>query len=262
MGGIYLDVIRPAVSTAKQLRHLSLPDARGEEHYAQIRKFRSRHPGACIFTDCFGVQDLPSTQIWEMSQFMMALYDAPEDIKAFQQRFGDYMIDIARRSVRAGADIIFVYDDYGYTGRPLISLEMWKEFTYPHLKRYIEAIHEAGALVMLHSCGYQMPFLDFYVQAGLDILQTFQPKAGNDFPAAYQKYGDRLCFNTGIDVQLGETMSPDQLRQSIIEAYRLAGKKGRHILGMTHMMQFTMPRENIRALFHTVREIQEGAHDA
>jgi len=34
------------------------------------------------------------------------------------------------------------------------------------------------------------------VAAGVDILQTFQPKAGNDFAAAYAQYGDRLCFNT------------------------------------------------------------------
>ena len=37
----------------------------------------------------------------------------------------------------------------------------------------------------------------------MDILQTFQPKAGNDFAAAYAQYGDRVCFNTGIDIQQG-----------------------------------------------------------
>jgi hypothetical protein len=31
---------------------------------------------------------------------------------------------------------------------------------------------------MLHSCGYPMPFLPNYVETGVDILQTLQPKAG------------------------------------------------------------------------------------
>ncbi len=261
MGGIYLEVIEPAVKTARQLRDLPLRDASHEKNYAAIRKFRARHPDACIFSDNFGVQDLPATQIWEMSRFLMALYDAPEDIKVFQQRFCDYMIGIARQSVKAGADVVFIYDDYGYTGRTLISMEMWKEFTYPHLKRQVEAVHDAGALAMLHSCGYQMPFLPYYVEAGVDILQTFQPKAGNDFAAAYAEFGDRLCFNTGIDIQQGESMTPAELRDSILRAYQIGGRKGRHILGMTHMMQYTMPLENVRAIFRTVREIQEGAHD-
>lgn len=261
MGGIYLDVIQPAVKDIRDLASLRLPDASHDKHYAGIRKFRAAHPEASIFSDCFGVQDLPSTQIWEMSQFMMALYDNPLEIKKFQQRFGDWMIDIARREVKAGADVVFLYDDYGYTGRPLISMEMWKEFTYPHLKRMIAAIHEAGALCMLHSCGFQTPFLDYYVAAGLDILQSFQPKAANDFETAYSKYGDRLAFATGIDVQQGETMTPSELRQSILKAHRIASMRGRLILGMTHMLQHTMPAENLKALFSTVREIQEGSHD-
>jgi uroporphyrinogen-III decarboxylase len=260
MGGIYLDVIEPGVREIRDLVHLPLPDVSADKHYAQIRKFRARRPEACIFSDCFGVQDLPTTQIWEMSKFMMALYDYPGEIQRFQQRFGDYMIGIARRSVLAGSDVVFIYDDYGYTGRPLISMEMWREFTYPHLKRMIEAIHDAGALAMLHSCGYQTPFLPYYVEAGLDILQTFQPKAGNDFATAYAQYGDRLAFATGIDVQVGEAMSPAELRASILRAHQI-GRPGRHILGMTHMMQYTMPAENLRTILATVREIQAGEHD-
>jgi len=196
-----------------------------------------------------------------MSQFMIALYDYPDEMKEFQRRFADYMIEIANRSVAAGADIIIIYDDYGYTGRPLISMDMWKEFTLPHLKRQIDAVHEAGAVAMLHSCGFQMPFLPYYVELELDILQSFQPKAGNDFKTAYEAVGDRLTLCAGIDVQQGEGMSPEQLREDILRSYRIGGRNGRHILGMSHMMQYTMPLENIETLFQTVNEIQAGEHD-
>jgi uroporphyrinogen decarboxylase len=138
---------------------------------------------------------------------------------------------------------------------------MWMEFTYPQLKRQIEAVHEAGGIAMLHSCGFQTPFLPHYVEAGLDILQSFQPKAGNDFTTAYAKYGNRLCFATGLDVQQGESMTPGQLREDILKAYKTGGRNGRHILGMTHMLQYTMPIENVRVMFQTVAEIQSGLHD-
>jgi uroporphyrinogen-III decarboxylase len=261
MGGIYMEVIEPAIKTIEDLKNFKLPDVSGSEHYDRIRKFRKDNPGACIIADNFGVQDLPHTQLWEMSKMMMALYDYPEEVKAFQSQFADWNIEVARKSLQAGADMVFLYDDYGYNNKTLISMKMWKEFTYPHLKRQIEAAHEAGGLVMLHSCGYQMPFLPYYVEAGLDILQTFQPKAGNDFSAAYAQFGDKLAFATGIDVQLGESMTAGELRESIIRSYRTGGHNGRHILGMTHMLQYTMPAENIRAILETVRDIQAGKLD-
>jgi hypothetical protein len=261
MGGIYLEVIEPSIKDINDIINFNFPDATDDKHYTAIRKFRAKYPDACIYTDNFGVQDLPATNIWEMSQFLLAMVDYPDEIKTFQKRFADYMIDIALRSIEAGSDVIIIYDDYGYTDRTLISMEMWKEFTYPHLKRQVEAIHEAGGIAMLHSCGYQMPFLPHYVEIGVDMLQSMQPKAGNDFAEAYREFGDKLTFVTGIDIQQGEMMTPHELREDILKAYRTGGRNGRHILGMTHMLQYTMPQENMQTIFQTVSEIQAGMHD-
>jgi len=261
MGSVYLDVIEPAVKDIKDLVELRLPDASSPRPYDEIRKFRADHPDACLYGESFGVQDLPCTQLWEMSQFMLALYDYPDEVKQFQARFNDYMIAMSLRMVEAGADVILIYDDYGTTGAPLTSVAMWKEFTYPHLKKHIEAVHDAGAIAMLHSCGYQMPFLEHYVEAELDILQSFQPKAGNDFQAAHDEFGDRLTFCTGVDVQQGERMTPDEVRDDILRAYRIGGRNGRHILGFTHMRQYTMARENVETLVGTLGEIQAGVYD-
>jgi uroporphyrinogen decarboxylase len=124
----------------------------------------------------------------------------------------------------------------------------------------VRAAHESGLPFMLHSCGYQMPFLEHYVTAGVDALQSFQPKAGNDFETAYERYGDRLAFATGIDIQRGEWMTPQELRDDMLRCYEIGRGKGRHILSMTHMMQYTMPPENVQAILETVTEIQTGRH--
>jgi uroporphyrinogen-III decarboxylase len=261
VGGVYLEVIAPAVKDIKDLVDLRLPDLTSERPFDAIRKFRAEHPDACLYGESFGVQDLPSTQLWEMSQFMLALYDYPDEVKRFQARLNDYMIDLSRRTVAAGADVILIYDDYGTSGKPLTSVKMWKEFTYPHLKKHIEAIHDAGALAMLHSCGYQMPFLPFYLDAELDMLQAFQLGAGNNFEAAYTQCGDRLTFATGVDIQRGELMTPDELREDILRANRIGGRNGHHILAYTHMLQYTMPAANIAVILQTVRDIQRGVYD-
>lgn len=260
LGGIYMDPVEPAVRNLQELEDFQLPTL-AESQFAGIRKFRQAHPAACLLVEVTALQQAVCDYILGTTQFMLALYDDPDQVQAFLHRVAGWVEEIIRYAVEAGADLIFLQDDYGATGRPLISPRMWLEFTYPHLKRLVEVTHEAGVSFMLHSCGYQVPFLDHYVEAGVDILQSFQPKAGNDFEATYEQYGDRLTFATGIDTQQGERMSPQELRQDILHSYRTGRRKGRHILSMTHMMQYTMPMENVRALFDVVREIQTGQHD-
>jgi uroporphyrinogen-III decarboxylase len=261
MAAVYLEVIRPPVKNITDLVELRLPDASSDRPFELIRAFRAEHPDACLYGESFGVQDLPSTQLWEMSQFMLALYDFPDEVKRFQARLNDYMINLSRRTVAAGADVVLIYDDYGTSGAPLTSVKMWKEFTYPHLKKHIEVIHDAGGLAMLHSCGYQMPFLPYYIEAELDILQAFQLGAGNDFAAAYAAFGNRLTFATGVDIQRGELMTPDELREDIVRAYRIGGRHGHHIVAYTHLLQYTMPAANIEVILRTVRDIQAGVYD-
>lgn len=259
LGGIYMDPVEPAVKRAGDLARLELPPV-SDRHFASVRKFRRRHPGACLLVEVSSFQQLLCDYILGATAFMLALYDHPGALKAFLQRMADWLIDIIRHAAAAGADVVYLQDDYGANNRPLISMKMWLDLTYPHLVRMVSAAHQAGVPFMLHSCGYQMPFLEHYVQAGVDALQSFQPQAGNDFAAAYEQMGDRLAFATGIDIQRGEWMTPQELRDDILRSYQIGRSKGRHILSTTHMMQYTMPPQNLRAILQTVREIQAGRH--
>ena len=259
--GIYPDAVGPAITEPEQLGTYSFPDPSRDSLYNIFRRYRKEWPGASIAAEVWGSQDFTATSLIGMERFMMWLIDYPEEMKRFMGRWTDYHIEVARRSVAAGADVVLIEDDYGYDNRPLISPAMWKEFTYPELKRLCEAIHDAGAIAALHSCGYQMTFLEDYVSAGVDMLHAFQPKAGNDFREGYERVGDRLTFITGIDIQRGENMTPDELKDEIIENYQIGGRNGHHVLGTTHEIQYTMPDENVRAIFDTVHEIQEGKYD-
>jgi hypothetical protein len=64
MGGVYLEVIHPPVKTITDLVEFPFPDASSEKPFEAIRQFRAEHPDACLYAETFGVQDLPSTQLW------------------------------------------------------------------------------------------------------------------------------------------------------------------------------------------------------
>ncbi|MBF9018701.1 MULTISPECIES: uroporphyrinogen decarboxylase family protein [unclassified Oceanispirochaeta] len=258
--GIYMDVTDNPIKTAEDLVKYRFPDSFDPSIYAPLSAARKKDPEAFLMGTVFGSQDYPGASLAPMTEWMMWFYDCPDKVADFQKRMADWSIEVARRCIRAGADAVFIYDDYGFDNQTFLPPDLWRETTYIHLKRIIDAIHEEGALAVLHSCGYQMPLLGDYVEAGLDMLQAFQPKAGNDFKEAYGKYGKDLTFITGIDVQQGESMSPEELREDILRFYRIGGEKGHHILGMSHMMQHTMPVENMQTMLKTVEEIQSGVH--
>jgi uroporphyrinogen-III decarboxylase len=259
LGGIYIDPVEPAVKRVENLASVELPEV-SDQHFASVRRFRRDHPHACLLVEVASFQQLLCDYILGTTAFMLALYDHPTAIEAFLARMACWIIDIIRHAAVAGADVAYLQDDYGCNGRPLISMKMWLELTYPHLVRLVQAAHQAGVPFMLHSCGYQMPFLEHYVAAGVDALQSFQPQAGNDFAAACEQVGDHLAFATGIDIQRGESMRPQELRNDILRSYEIGRRKGRHILSMTHMMQYTMPPDNVRTILETVGEIQAGRY--
>ena len=260
-GGIYPDMIEPVIKDVSDLASYELPDPDNDKLYRTFHRYRKKYPQASILAETWGPQDFTATSMFGMERFMLELYDHPEEMKTFLHRWTDFNIAVAVNSVKAGADIVFILDDYGYNNRPLISMKMWQEFIKPELKRMVDAAHEAGALAALHSCGFQMPFVEHYVELGIDMLQAFQPMAGNDFAKAYGEYGDRITFITGIDIQQGEFMTPDEFRADILKSYEIGGKKGRHVLGTSHEVQYTMPLENMAAMFDTVAQIQAGLHD-
>ena len=256
--GLYLENIRPAIETPYDLLTYRFPDFNNDAIWASVRKYREKHPDIAVVTETWGVQDLTATGLWKMDELMMALYDHPEKVKVFFDKLEAFSIDMIRKGVQAGADIVMIYDDYGTQHGPQISVDMWREFTLPHLKKLIEVIHDHGAKAMLHSCGNQMSYLPHYVEAELDILQSFQLSAGNDFAKAKKKFGRDLCFATGIDVQTLEHLSPEEVRQSILDNYRIGREEGGFILATTHMLQPTMPMDNIRAIVSTLEDIRKG----
>jgi hypothetical protein len=259
LGGIYLDVVRSGARSASELAGFALPAVR-RSWFDGIRRFRERNPDVFLLAECVSLAQAVCDYIVGTERFMLALYDYPGEVATFLGRMADWIAEIIAGDAEAGADAVFLQDDCGGMGRTLYSVGMWQELVLPRLRRLAGAAHARGVPLVLHSCGYQMPFLPHYVEAGVDGLQCFQPGAGNDLTQAVARFGDRLAFLTGIDVQRGETMGPEEMASNILEQWKIGRRSKRFILAMTHRLQYTMPLANVAAIFDTVRDIREGRH--
>ncbi len=98
-------------------------------------------------------------------------------------------------------DGVFFFEDMGFKEKPFMSPAMYRELILPEHRRTIQWVHERGLRVIMHSCGFIEPLVPGMIEAGVDMLQAMEVKAGVDMPRLNRLYGDRLGFFGNIDIR-------------------------------------------------------------
>ncbi len=150
---------------------------------------------------------------------------------------------------KAGADIIGMGDDIGMQEAPMISLDMYRQWLKPRLKKVIDAAKSVNPdiLISYHSCGFIEPFITDFIDAGVDILNPVQPEC-MDFKEIHSNYGERISFSGTIGTQkLMPYGTPDEIRKEVFRNLEIAGEKGGLFCCPTHMLEPEVPWENVEA---------------
>ncbi len=107
-------------------------------------------------------------------------------------------------------DGIFFYEDMGFKEKPFMSPAMYRELIMPAHKRTCAWAHSKGLRVIMHSCGFVEPLVPHMIEAGIDMLQAMEVKAGMDMVRLNKLYGDKIGFMGNIDIR--EIISNDRNR--------------------------------------------------
>jgi uroporphyrinogen decarboxylase len=75
-------------------------------------------------------------------------------------------------------DGIFFYEDMGFKEKPFMSPAMYRALILPAHQRTIGWAHQRGLRVVMHSCGFIEPLVPGMIEAGIDMLQAMEVKAG------------------------------------------------------------------------------------
>lgn len=197
-----------------------------------------------------------SWYIRDMTQLMMDM--AMEDDKAtfILDTVTDNAVRRATAFARAGVDIIAMGDDIGMQQTIMMSLDMYREWLKPRLRKVIAAAKQEkpDVLVIYHSCGYVEPYIPDLIEIGVDVLNPVQPEC-MDFAALHREYGDRLSFNGTLGTQ--STMpfgTPDEVRRVVHRNLDIAGTAGGLFVAPTHLLEPEVPWENVAAYVRACKE--------
>lgn len=154
----------------------------------------------------------------------------------------------------------------GQQGGTLLSPAMFRGIIKPRFARlYREAKRmllecNPDGKIMAHTDGDVYPFIPDYIEMGLDVLNPVQPYVAEmEHGRLKRKFGDRLSFHGGIDLQRVLPFgTPDEVRQEAVKTMRALGVGGGYILAPTHYLLPDVPPENVIALRDAVME--EGVY--
>jgi len=196
----------------------------------------------------------PAMYLRGVEQILLDLAIEPEIVECIVAHIVEYYLEYNRRVFEAaggGIDIFMMGDDFGMQTGPLLSVAMWERFFAVGFLRFINLAHRYGIRVMHHTCGAVRPLIPHFIDAGLDILQSLQPRAAGMALAGLKRdFGADLCFHGSMDIQ--HTL-PRGTPADIVAEVRdrmAAGKPGGgFIICTAHNIQPDTPIDNVAALF-------------
>jgi hypothetical protein len=146
-----------------------------------------------------------------------------------------------------------------YEHADMMSPQHYRRFILPRLKKDAEIVHQAGSRLALITTSCYNPLLDFYREAGVDVLMGVDPiqDPRADFAETRRKAQDELCLWGGVNGFVTvERGSEKEVRQAVREAINTFAPGGGFVLSpVDNVTEDTeISRANVEALLDEWRK--------
>jgi len=188
---------------------------------------------------------------WIMSYegLCMALYDAPDLVKAVADRIGGLLVQFYGHLLDLpGVVAIFQGDDMGFKTGTLLAPDVLRRYCLPWLQKLAAMTHDTGRPFFLHSCGNLLSIME-------DLIRDVRIDGKHSFENAilpvqeFQKrYGDRVAVLGGLDITVLTRSTPFEVRREIGKLMEECGARGRYAVGSGNSVPSYIPVENYLAM--------------
>jgi uroporphyrinogen decarboxylase len=185
-----------------------------------------------------------------LEPFSYALADAPELVEAIFERVGELATATATQVASIeNVEMVLLTDDLGFFSGTLVSPKVLRRYVVPYYKKITDAVHEAGKLLVFHSCGNMYKMMDDLLDdVGIDAKHSFEDKI-LPVEEAYRRWGDRTAILGGVDMDLLTRGTEEQVRARVREILEVCGTQGTgYGLGTGNTAANYIPRQNYLAM--------------
>lgn len=191
---------------------------------------------------------------YTMEFLLLGMAERPELIQRIIEVETKRVIAISEILLDAGCDGVLPTSDIAGNNGPFMSPKMFRKFIFPWLKAECDAVHAKGKYFIKHTDGNVWPLLDMMIEAGVDAWQGIQPRIGMTLPALQERYGGRLCFWGGVDVDTLVAGTEEQVAEEVRIACQSAPKEGGLVLTCGNSVMVGVRYENYMAMLRAAKE--------
>lgn len=188
-----------------------------------------------------------------LTELLTAMIDNPALVQQIIEIETRKAITINGALLDAGCDAVLPGDDYCSAKGPMMSPRHWRTFMLPALTKLCESAHRKGKYLIKHTDGNLWPLFDLLLEAGIDGWHGIQPSVGMDLTQLKARYGDRVCFWGGVEIDLLMEGTPDQVRSATHAAIKFAGSGGGLVLTSGNTLMVGARYENYLAMLEAAR---------
>jgi hypothetical protein len=168
-------------------------------------------------------------------EFTKLVYQKPDFVKRVVAFHTDFYLRYLEAILGSGVDVVLGGDDLGQKTGPLMRPELIEKFYGDAYRRVTDLVHRHGKKLLWHSCGNIYPFLDRFVDWGIDGLVTLEPTAGMDLAKVREHVGHKLVLVGNLDVsRLLVHGTREEIEEAVKNAIRGAAQGGGYVLSAAH----------------------------
>ncbi len=203
--------------------------------------------------------------IWERSWYLRSMERLMMDMAAEENeaawlldRITGYACATIAAYAEAGAEHVHLGDDVGMQKTVMMSEEMYRTWLKPRLAKVIRSAKEINPnlVISYHSCGYVLPFIEDFIELGIDILNPIQPEC-MPFAEVFARHGGHISFWGTIGTQTTMPFgSPEEVKAEVKRNLDIAGPAGGLWPTPTHLLEPEVPWANVLAYVEACREYE------
>ena len=156
---------------------------------------------------------------WEirgMTSLLTDFVNYPEEVHKLYDALCEMYLAYLRHALsRFSFDGFWTSDDLGHQKQLFMSPKMFRTFLKPRYEQIGVLLRENNIHWWLHSCGNNFGILGDLADAGVNVFHPVQ-KHTMDEKLVAEKFGDRLTFLAGFDVQqILPNSTPEEIRAEV-----------------------------------------------
>lgn len=142
--------------------------------------------------------------------------------KVFDDR-GKFTLELVKILAENDAQMVLLWDDYGYKNGLFMSPKNYRDFVFPWLKQICDAAHKHDCKILLHSDGDLTQIFEDIISCGVDALNPIEPTTANpeyDIFKLKKKYGAKITFVGNVSptmLAMGEISEIEEYSKKLIK---------------------------------------------